>query len=89
MSIPDPATPEVDWDPLIHRILWEILLTGTSIWWTQRAASFEAARPRPADFTGQATPTEIAAQDFRLAQTARACRAKAKLLAGWGGEFSG
>ena len=55
-------------------------LTETWIW---RSYAFELARPRPGDFTGFATPAELAAADERCAEIALACRNHADALA-WG-----
>ena len=46
----------------------------------ERAAILDAIRPRPGDFTGRATPEEIAEQDRRLAEAAQACRNRAAVI---------
>lgn len=52
--------------------------------WIWRSYTFEHARPRPGDFTGQATPAELAAAEERCAAVAEACRNHADALAaGW------
>jgi hypothetical protein len=48
--------------------------------WRWRAIEFEWARPRPDDFTGLATPEQLAAADERCRLTALACRRKAAMI---------
>jgi hypothetical protein len=51
--------------------------------WIWRAYAFDQARPRPDDFTGIATPAELAAADQQCAAVALACWNHADALA-WG-----
>jgi len=59
------------------RVLQDALTEATREYWTRRAQTFEAAMPRPGDFTGRATPEDLTAQRERLASTAAACRQRA------------
>jgi hypothetical protein len=71
-----------DPDYLVHfqaRVIQDALAEAEAAYWRRRAAMFEGARPRPEDYTGQAAPAELAAQDARCAATAAACRARAAL----------
>ena len=52
-------------------------------YWARRSAAMLAARPRPGDFTGRATPEELEAQDRRLLAKARACSQRAAVERGW------
>lgn len=61
------------------RALQSALSEATASHWARRADAFEAARPRPGDFTGRASPADVAAQDRRLAAMALACRRHADL----------
>ena len=68
-------------EPIRRRAVQDAItdaLVETGIW---RSYSFEQARPRPGDFTGLATPAELA--DERCAEVALACRNHADALA-WG-----
>lgn len=63
-----------------HRVLQDAMVEATSDYWERRAKQLEAARPRPGDFTGQATPQDLVAAHDRLTEAAQACRTKATLL---------
>lgn len=65
-----------------YRVRWlEQLITEASAdYWERRAATFDAARPRPTDYHGRATPADLARQDQRCRDTAAACRSHASLL---------
>lgn len=65
--------------------LKEAWLGAASIYWEDRARQLEAARPRPGDFTGQATPEDLAERWRRLTGAAAACRARASGVDGWAG----
>lgn len=56
------------------RVMQDALAEATSGYWRRRAEAFEAARPRPGDFTGQAPPEQLTEQDRRCAEIAHACR---------------
>lgn len=62
-----------------RRVLQDALLEAEAAYWLRRAEAFEAARPRPGEYVGQATPLELAARDDRLVTTALACRRRAQL----------
>lgn len=62
------------------RVLQDALAEAEAATWDRRAETFEAARPRPDDFTGLATPDELLAREARLTAVARACRARAALI---------
>lgn len=66
------------------RVIQDALAAALAATWERRAAAFDAARPRPGDFTGLATPEDLAAQDQRLAAIASACRARAAVA--WMGD---
>lgn len=61
------------------RLLQDALSEATSAYWLRRARAFEAARPRPGDFTGQATLQDLVDQSQRLQRAADACRNAAKV----------
>lgn len=65
--------------------LKEAWLGAASTYWEDRARQLEAARPRPGDFTGQATPEGLAERWRRLTGAAAACRARASGADGWAG----
>lgn len=74
----------IDADYVAHfqmRVLQDALTEATAACWEKRAQQFEDAAPRPGDFTGRATPLEIAARLRRCLATAAACRAHASLWA--------
>ncbi len=64
------------------RVLQDALTEATADHWRRRATSFDAALPRPDDFTGRATPESIEEQRMRVAATALACRQRAVFMLG-------
>lgn len=64
-------------DHFQRRIIQAALTDATATYWRRRADTFEWARPRPTDYTGQATADQIAARDARCAESAEACRKRA------------
>lgn len=76
MKVPD-LTDYVD--HFRTRVVQDALAEATGDYWTRRAAVFEAAMPRPGDFTGEATPEQLEEQRGRLAATALACRERATI----------
>jgi len=70
----------VDMEAIPLRAAQEALSSALACTWSRRAELLEWARPRPGDFTGNATATELAERDRRLAAQAQACRNKAALL---------
>lgn len=62
------------------RVAEEALSDALACTWRRRAELLEWARPRPGDFTGSASPAQLAERDRRLAAQAEASRAKATLL---------
>lgn len=70
----------VDMEAIPLRAAQEALSSALACTWSRKAEMLEWARPRPGDFTGSATPSEIAEHDRRLAAQAQACRNKAALL---------
>lgn len=64
------------------RVLQDALTEATAAYWRRRAETFEAALPRPGDFTGNATPEQVEAQRMRLAATILACRQRAAVALG-------
>ena len=75
----------IDWaEPVRRRAIQDAVTDALAETWVWRSYAFEQARPRPGDFTGQATPAELAAADERCAEVALACRNHADALArGW------
>ncbi len=63
----------------LHRVLQDAFADASAAQWLRRAEQLEAARPRPGDFTGRATPAELAERSRRLTAAAEACRARAQL----------
>jgi hypothetical protein len=61
------------------RVMADALSSATSAFWLHRARSFDAAAPRPGDFTGRATPADLEAARLRCAGVALACRSRASL----------
>ncbi|WP_183092961.1 hypothetical protein [Nocardioides stalactiti] len=66
-------------DRFVVRIIQDAINEGTAVYWRRRADQLEAAQSRPEDFTGLSSVEEIAAQDLRLSERARACRAAAEI----------
>lgn len=64
-------------DHFQRRVLQDALADGTAAYWRRRAETFEAARPRPTDYHGQATRADLAARDARCREAAEACRKRA------------
>lgn len=56
-------------------------MQASPAYWLRRADQFDAARPRPGEFTGHATPEELADADERCAEAARLCRFHASIVA--------
>ena len=59
------------------RVVQDALTEATGHYWRRRAEMLEAARPRPTDWPGRATPEELAERDASLAAAALACRERA------------
>lgn len=77
----DKLLQRVDFDETIRQRAVQDSLSTVHAWQLRRRADlFDAARPRPDDFTGAATPDEIAKLDERMVGAARALRQKALLL---------
>jgi len=71
-------------EPIRRRAVQDAITDALAETWIWRSYAFEQARPRPGDFTGLATPAELAAADERCAEVALACRNHADALArGW------
>lgn len=65
-----------------HRTLQDALNEATSDYWLHRAEQIEAARPRPGEYHGKATNTDLAARYDDLSAIAEACRHRASLSLG-------
>lgn len=65
---------------IVPDILADAMAEGMARFWERRAATMEDARPRPGDFVGKATPSELAERFQRLTSTALQCRRHAQLL---------
>ena len=79
-SVPRQATAQLDYAHFRARVLADCLTEASAVGWLRRAAVFDAARPRPGDFNGRATPDELRARDLRCQAVAAACRHKAELI---------
>ncbi len=64
----------------IPNMLIDALAEGMARFWERRAVTMEDARPRPGDFVGKATPSELAERFQRLTNAALQCRRHAQLL---------
>lgn len=62
------------------RAFFDVMREANARYWERRADSFDWAAPRPDDFTGEATPEEIAARAKQCIEIASMCRFHAKLL---------
>ena len=62
-----------------RRVLQDALAEATSSYWLNRAQTLDAARSRPGDYVGAASPEDLRRRDDELAQVAAACRARASL----------
>lgn len=69
-----------------ERVLQDALAQATASYWHKRAEAFEAAAPRPCDFTGRATEEELEFRRRAMATAAQACRQKAALMLGGDGD---
>lgn len=67
-------------DRFAVRMLQECMAAALPATWFRRAATLEAARPRPGEFHGRATAADLAERDRRLAAQAEACRRHAEFL---------
>jgi hypothetical protein len=65
-----------------YRVLQDALSEATAAYWRRRAETFEAALPRPGDYTGRATPEQIQEQRLRVAATILACRERSVFMLG-------
>ena len=59
------------------RVVQDAFAEAESLYWTNRANSFEQAMPRPDDFAGHATAAEIEDRRLHLVATVLACRQRA------------
>lgn len=64
-------------DQFAARLVQDAIASAMPATWLRRAAQFEAARPRPGDYVGRATPEQITERDRRLRALAEACRGRA------------
>lgn len=64
-------------DNFLHDTLLDVLVHANRQWWLRRAEEFEAARPRPDEFHGNASREELRARWIDLTEIAQACRARA------------
>jgi len=62
-----------------RRVLIDAMLDGWAATWERAARRWEAAKPRPGEHHGAATPEELRAAWRRCDEIARACRARAKV----------
>ena len=64
---------------VVYRTLADAWIEGHATYWERRARQLEGARPRPSDFTGNATAEDLTSAYDRLTEAAAACRARASL----------
>src|SRR5215207_10491022 len=65
----------IEWaKPVRRRAVQDAITDALAETWIWRSYAFEQARPRPDDFTGQATDAELSEADERCAGVALACR---------------
>ena len=76
------ALAAIDWEAVLRRFLQDAITAALPDQWDARSEVFEAARPHPDDFNGNATPAELAERDARNAATAQECRNHAAVLRG-------
>lgn len=69
-------------DHFQRRIVQDAITEATALYWLDRAATFEWARPRPGDRLGEAGAKGAAEVDARCKAAADACRARAAVLRG-------
>jgi hypothetical protein len=67
---------------LQRRMVAEAVLSAEAATWERRAATLEAARPRPGEFLGGATSEDLSRRWRELTEMAVACRSHAALLRG-------
>jgi hypothetical protein len=67
---------------LQRRVVAETVLSAEAATWERRAATLEAARPRPGEFHGGATSEDLTRRWRELTDMAVACRSHAALLRG-------
>lgn len=75
------SAPRFDLDNIARRILQDALSEANADHWRRRARLLEQALSRPGDYTGQATPEQIAERDERLRAAILACSLRAQLYA--------
>ena len=78
MNTDDPLATYLD--NFRQRVLQDALAEAISTYWQRRAASFDAAMPRPGDRTGRATAEQIEQLRLRVSAIALACRQRASSL---------
>lgn len=64
------------------RVTQDAFNDASATYWRRRAATFEAARPRPGDWIGMDGPDAYAALDRRICQTRDICLARADAAVG-------
>lgn len=64
------------------RVAQDALADATAAFWRRRAAEFRAAAPRPGDFLGRATRTELSEAWQRCMRLAELCEHRAGLSLG-------
>jgi hypothetical protein len=69
----------LDAEHFTKRLLTDCLDEATRGYWLKRALQFEAARPGPGDFHGQATRADLRRRWQELTDIANACRSRAQV----------
>lgn len=67
-------------NPFTWGVLADAYNTGRRLWWLKRARDFDAAKPLPGEYHGNATREELSRRWRWCDEVARACRAKAELV---------
>ena len=67
-------------EPVRRRVVQEALSDALAMTWRRKADLYLWACSRPGEYTGNASPEELAQRDRKLAAQAQACRHKAELL---------
>jgi hypothetical protein len=70
----------VDLEHFRARLLQDWLTEATAAYWVHRAYQFQEAAPKPGDFPGQASRTQLAEARRRCQAIALACRRRAQLI---------
>ncbi len=76
------ALAELDLERVLFRLIQDCIAAALPAQWERRAQVLDDARPKPGDWTGNASNSELAELDERNARLAAQCRLHAALLRG-------